>query len=349
MCLGRLVTVVEALVLVVAGVVAGMVSTVVGLASVVSYPALLAIGLPPLSANMTNTVSLLFTGAGAAAGSRPELAGQAGRIRRLAVITALGGGVGAALLLITPSQTFERVAPILIGAASLALLVRPRQDPDARRREPSHRRAGTGPGQPSTGPDHPVAEPGHADAGPDHPGAEPGGDPGAGPGRRNTVPGGRDGGPDPDHGRSQPDGRNPGHGGPQPDGRNPGHGGPRRFARSPSLLAGVFGVAVYVGYFGAAGGILMLALLAAMVSEPLARTNAVKNILGAVANAVAAAAFAVLGHVDWAAVAPLAAGFIIGGWLGPALVRRIPGQVLRILVAVCGLAVAITLGVSAYR
>jgi hypothetical protein len=337
-----LVTVVEALALVVAGVVAGMVSTVVGLASVVSYPALLAIGLPPLSANMTNTVSLLFTGAGAAAGSRPELAGQAGRIRRLAVITALGGGVGAALLLITPSQTFERVAPILIGAASLALLVRPRQDPDARRREPSHGRAGTGPGQPSTGPGHPVAGLGHPDA-------EPGGDPGAGPDRRNTVPGGRDGGPDPDHGRSQPDGRNPGHRGSQPDGRNPGHGEPRRFARSPSLLAGVFGVAVYVGYFGAAGGILMLALLAAMVSEPLARTNAVKNILGAVANAVAAAAFAVLGHVDWAAVAPLAAGFIIGGWLGPALVRRIPGQVLRILVAVCGLAVAVTLGVSAYR
>jgi uncharacterized membrane protein YfcA len=336
-----LVTVVEALALVVAGVVAGMVSTVVGLASVVSYPALLAIGLPPLSANMTNTVSLLFTGAGAAAGSRPELAGQAARIRRLAVITALGGGVGAALLLITPSQTFERVAPILIGAASLALLVRPRQDPDARRREPSHGRAGTGPGQPSTGPGHPGAGPDRSDAGPDYPGA--------GPGRRNTVPGGRDGGPDLDHGRSQPDGRNPGHGGPQPDGRNPGHGRPRRFARSPSLLAGVFGVAVYVGYFGAAGGILMLALLAAMVSEPLARTNAVKNILGAVANAVAAAAFAVLGHVDWAAVAPLAAGFIIGGWLGPALVRRIPGRVLRILVAVCGLAVAVTLGVSAYR
>ena len=156
MCLGRLVTVVEALALVVAGVLAGMVSTVVGLASVVSYPALLAIGLPPLSANMTNTVSLLFTGAGAAVGSRPELTGQAARIRRLAVITALGGGVGAALLLITPSQTFERVAPILIGAASLALLVRPRQDRDSRRREPSHVRGDGGPGRPSTGPGRPA-------------------------------------------------------------------------------------------------------------------------------------------------------------------------------------------------
>src|SRR6266513_5650586 len=128
MCLGRVVTVAEALVLVAAGVVAGVISTVVGLASVVSYPALLTIGLPPLAANMTNTVALLFTGVGAAAGSRPELAGQATRIRRLGTIAAVGGGAGAALLLITPPQTFVRVAPVLIGAASLALLAPSRQD-----------------------------------------------------------------------------------------------------------------------------------------------------------------------------------------------------------------------------
>ncbi|HCU95757.1 MAG TPA: transporter, partial [Actinobacteria bacterium] len=97
------------------GLVAGTVSTVVSLASVVSYPALLAIGLPPLSANMTNTVSLLFTGVGAAAGSRPELAGQGARVRRLGLITALGGAAGATLLLLTPPQTFARAAPILIG------------------------------------------------------------------------------------------------------------------------------------------------------------------------------------------------------------------------------------------
>ena len=118
-------TVTEGLALVAAGVAAGVISTVVGLASVVSYPALLAIGLPPLAANMTNTVSLLFTGVGAAVGSRPELTGQATRIRRLGTIAALGGGAGAALLLVTPSQTFVRLAPVLIGAASLALLPRP--------------------------------------------------------------------------------------------------------------------------------------------------------------------------------------------------------------------------------
>jgi uncharacterized membrane protein YfcA len=276
------VTVAEALALAAAGVAAGVISTVVGLASVVSYPALLAIGLPPLAANMTNTVALLFTGVGAAAGSQPELAGQATRVRHLGTIAALGGGAGAALLLVTPPQTFVRVAPVLIGAASLALLAPSRQDRAPRR--------GTGPGHERH--------------------------------RRGTGPG---------HERHR-------------CGTPPGHEGRRRW-----LLAGVFGVAVYIGYFGAAGGIVMLALLVAMVAEPLARVNAVKNMLGAVANAVAAVAFAVFGHVDWAAVVPLAAGFLIGGWTGPALVRRIPGRVLRIGVAGCGLVVAVRLGVSAYR
>src|SRR5947199_256691 len=70
---------------------------------------------------------------GAAMGSRPELAGQATRVRRLGTIAALGGGAGAALLLITPAQTFVRLAPVLIGAASLALLAPSRQHRAARR------------------------------------------------------------------------------------------------------------------------------------------------------------------------------------------------------------------------
>jgi len=287
------VTVTEGLALVAAGVAAGVISTVVGLASVVSYPALLAIGLPPLAANMTNTVSLLFTGVGAAVGSRPELTGQVTRVRRLGTIAALGGGAGAALLLVTPSQTFVRLAPILIGAASLALLPPSRQDRAARR---------------GAGRDR---EQCHHGAGPDRDGH------GCGAGLdRDERPCGA---------------------------------GPGRDERRPWLLAGVFGVAVYIGYFGAAGGIVMLALLIALVAEPLARVNAVKNMLGAIGNAVAAVAFAVFGHVDWAAVVPLAAGFLVGGWTGPALVRRIPGPVLRIGVAVCGLAVAVKLGISAYR
>ena len=291
MCLGLGVTVTEVLALLAAGAAAGFVSTVVGLASLISYPALLAIGLPPLTANMTNTVALLFTGVGAAAGSRPELAGQGSRIRRLWLVAALGGGAGAALLLVTPAQTFQRIAPILIGAASLLLLVQP----GPRRR-----------------PDGSAPE-----------GSRPEG--------------------------SRPDGSRPDGSG--PDGNRPGLGHSRfsRSGRGSWLVVGVFLVTIYVGYFGAAAGVLMMAVLTATLAEPLARTNALRNVIGAVANGVAAVGFAVFGHVDWAAVPPLAAGFLVGGWTGPALVRRLPGWLLRIVVALLGLAVAVKLALAAYR
>jgi uncharacterized membrane protein YfcA len=105
---------------------------------------------------------------------------------------------------------------------------------------------------------------------------------------------------------------------------------------------------VYIGYFGAAGGILMLAVLTHMFAQSLARTNALKNVITGLANAVAGIGFAIFGPVRWSAALPLAAGFLIGGWLGPAIVRRLPAPALRIVVGVGGLAVAIKLGVSAY-
>ena len=87
----------EVLVLLAAGTLGGIFSTVVSIASLVTYPVLLALGVPALSANMTNTVSLVLTGAGSVAGSRPELTGERGRVLRLGVITALGGAAGAAV------------------------------------------------------------------------------------------------------------------------------------------------------------------------------------------------------------------------------------------------------------
>src|SRR5580704_9260520 len=94
----------EALLLLAAGTAGGIFSTVVAIASLVTYPALLALGVPPLAANMTNTVSLVLTGAGSVASSRPELAGQGRRVLRLGIITALGGAAGAAVLLLTPAS-----------------------------------------------------------------------------------------------------------------------------------------------------------------------------------------------------------------------------------------------------
>ena len=73
-----------------------------------------------------------------------------------------------------------------------------------------------------------------------------------------------------------------------------------------------------------------------------------KNVISSVANAVAAVTFALFGPVDWSAVVPLAAGFLLGGWIGPALVRRLPGDPLRVFIALCGLGVAVKIGIDAY-
>ena len=275
---------VELLALLGVGVLAGIVSTVASLASIVSYPALLALGLPPVSANVTNTVALMFTGLGAAAGSRPELAGQGRRVLRLGLVTAIGGGVGAALLLLTPSRIFEYAAPVLIAAGSLVIL-RPLAPPPAAV--------------------SPAVVPGPA------------------------VP--------------------------PPAAQPPAVPPPETLTREPAdrergwlpRLA-IFAVAVYIGYFGAAGGILLLAVLIRMLQQSLARTNAVKNVVSGLANAVAGIAFAIFGPVRWAAVVPLAAGFLIGGWAGPWLVRRLPARGLRVFVGICGLGLAIRLGASAY-
>jgi uncharacterized membrane protein YfcA len=240
----------DVVLLLVAGVVAGVAGSVAGLASLVSYPALLAVGLPALTANVTNTVALVLYTVSAATFSRQELAGQAGRVRRLALVTVGGGVTGAALLLSTPAEVFELLVPLLIGGAALVLL-----------------------GQ---------------------------------PGITRLAGGMVD-------------------------------------ERSPPLLAGVFAVGLYAGYFGAAAGVVLLALLTVSVAEPLARLVAARNVALGLANAVAAVGFALFGPVRWAAAAPLAAGFLLGGGLGPGLVRRLPGNRLRVAIALLGLGVAVKL------
>lgn len=114
--------------LVAAGIVGGLTGSIAGLASLATYPALLAVGLSPVSANVTNTVALVFTGVGSILGSRPELVGQAPRLRTLAPIAAVGGLIGAALLLSTPAEGFEKLVPWLLGFASLTILI-PRRPP----------------------------------------------------------------------------------------------------------------------------------------------------------------------------------------------------------------------------
>jgi uncharacterized protein len=256
-----------------AGVAAGLSGSVAGLASLFSYPALLAAGLPAVTANVTNTVALTFSSIGSTAGSRPELAGQWPTLRRFAVLTAVGGAAGAGLLLLTPPGAFERIVPFLVGGSSVVLLVRPWI------RRPSPARAGVvaAVGAPAAAePAEPASRPGYA------------------------------------------------------------------------VIAGILAVAVYGGYFGAAAGVLMLALLLVGMPVSLLQANGLKNVLLGVANAVAAVGFAVFAPVDWWAALPLALGLLVGGRLGPVVARRIPATALRMGIALAGMGLAVVLAVDAW-
>lgn len=236
--------------LLLAGVGAGLTGTIAGLASLVSYPALLVAGLPPVAANVSNTVALVFNGAGAALGNRAELTGQWRRARQLGVASVLGGSVGGALLLTTSSEAFAKIVPWLIGLGSVTILL-----------------------------------------------------------RRPLDLGERSGWP---------------------------------------TLVGTFLIGVYGGYFGAAAGVLLLAMLLATTADSLARVSALRNVVLALANGVAAVGFVLFGPVVWWAVAPLGLGFFIGGRLGPIVVRHAPADALRVVIALAGVGLAIYLGIDAY-
>jgi uncharacterized membrane protein YfcA len=242
-----------------AGVLGGLTGSIAGLASVATYPALLLVGLPPVTANVTNTVALVFNGIGSVWGSRPELAGQGAWIKRIAPAAAVGGAVGATLLLSTPAEGFERIVPILLGLASVAILL-----PSASRQE---------------------ARVAHH--------------------QRHTV-------------------------------------------KVRLEVAAIFLICIYGGYFGAAAGVLLLALLLRAGGATLAHANAGKNVILGVANGVAALIFAFFAPVNWPAVLAVGIGCLVGSRLGPIVVRHAPTTPLRIVIGAAGVALAVKLGIDAY-
>jgi uncharacterized membrane protein YfcA len=239
-----------------AGIAAGIIGSTAGLASLVSYPALLLVGLPPVTANVTNTVGLIGSSIGSVAGSRRELTGLGPLIMRRLPVAVVGGGIGAALLLLSPPGSFAVVVPYLVAAASVLLLL----SPLVRRISASRQRSGA----------------------------------------------------------VQTDG-------------------------GPAVIAGIFGCCVYGGYFGAAAGVMLLALLLAGTDRTLPVANAIKNLLLGAANATAAVAFTLTGEVAWAAVPPLLLGCMIGGRIGPGVVRVVPPTVMRWVIGIAGLGLSVRL------
>jgi uncharacterized membrane protein YfcA len=116
----------DALLVLVGGLVAGTANTVAGGGSLLSFPLLVALGLPPLAANVTNTVGIVPAALGGLAGFQQELRGQRSRVLTLLPVCVVGAVAGAALLLTTPAHAFNRIVPVLILVACAILLLQAR-------------------------------------------------------------------------------------------------------------------------------------------------------------------------------------------------------------------------------
>jgi uncharacterized protein len=109
-----------------AGLAAGTINTVVGSGTLITFPVLLAFGIAPVTANVSNTIGLVPGSASGAIGYRRELSGQWGRVLRLGTMSVLGGVTGAVLLLVLPAAAFTAIVPVFIAIALVLAVLQPR-------------------------------------------------------------------------------------------------------------------------------------------------------------------------------------------------------------------------------
>ncbi|GAF38881.1 integral membrane protein [Agrilactobacillus composti DSM 18527 = JCM 14202] len=250
--------------LVSAGLVGGLLQSTAGLASLATYPALLAAGLPPVIANVTNTTGLIFSGFSSILSSTKELKHHGKQIAVLVILALVGSIGGSALLLIAPATSFEKAVPFFILAAGILLLVSGRRPNTAKNTAPTN-----------------TSEP-----------------------RSKLV----------------------------------------------AILSGlgILFVGAYTGYFGAAAGVISLALLSLVTTEQFLVVNAMKNVIAFTGNFVATVIFIFRAHIEWLYVLPLGIGLFIGGYLGPIIVRHVNVALLRLLIALAAFGLASYLFVTAY-
>lgn len=242
---------VEGVLIALAGVAAGTINTVVGSGTLITFPTLLAFGVPPVTANVSNTVGLVPGSMSGVFGYRRELVGQGARVLRLGSASLLGGVVGALLLLWLPSSAFDTIVPVLIALGVVLVVLGPRIQRSVAARAES----------------------------------------------RGGIP---------DHGVWW-------------------------------VWPAVAGAGVYGGYFGAAQGVLLMAILGIGVVDSIQRHTATKNLLALIVNAVAALVFIAVADVDWVVAGLIALGSVVGGQIGAGVGRRLPPALLRAVIAAVGI------------
>lgn len=232
----------EWLAILAAGVAAGGINALVGSGTLVTFSTLVALGVPPLTANVTNTVGLVAGSVASSVGYRAELSTQRARMVRFVPASLLGGLTGALLLLVLPESAFDAIVPALVGLGVVLVAIQPWL---AKRLAVEHDTYALG---------------------------------------------------------------------------------------GPVAWVAVYLIGIYGGYFGAAQGVLLIAALGALVDAHLQRVNALKNVLAAVVNAVAAVVFILLADIDWAIAIVLMVGATAGGYFGAHFGRRLPATALRAFV-----------------
>lgn len=253
------------LVLFVAAFLAGAINSVAGGGTLLTFPSLLAFGVPPIAANATSTLALVPGSFSAFWRYRGDLAGSSRTLLVFAVPSLIGGVLGAFAVDRVGDATFARLVPWLIfGATALFVLQAPIRAWMLRRMDAPHAP--------------------HA-AGEQHaPGVN-----------RSTV----------------------------------------------AVMAFQLAVATYGGFFGAGMGILMLAALGLLGLESIHRMNGVKNFAAVCINGVAALTFVALGRVRWPLALLMAAGAVLGGWIGAGAAKKLGEKRVRAVVVVIGVGIGI--------
>ncbi|OHV05260.1 hypothetical protein C1Y40_02979 [Mycobacterium talmoniae] len=247
----------QLLLIMLAGVGAGAINSLVGSGTLITFPTLVTLGFPPLTATISNSIGLVAGGVSGTWAYRRELRGQWRRLRWQIPGSLLGAVCGAYLLLHLPEKVFNRVVPVLLVLALVLVVAGPRIQALAQRRA-------------------------------------------------------------------------------EAAGRSVDHLSRRRLV---ALVAGTFAVGVYGGYFAAAQGILLIGVMGVLLPESMQRMNAAKNLLALVVNVVAALAYTLVAfdRISWVAAGLIAAGSLVGGFLGAHYGRRLSPTALRIVIVVVGL------------
>lgn len=239
----------------VGGIIGGIISSIAGGASIVSYPVLLLSGVKPISANITNHGALIFDYIGAIVSSLKELKGHWKITIFYAINSSIGAIAGTYLLLAFPAKIFERVVPILLMVSGCLFIFGKKEVKKVENKK-----------------------------------------------------------------------------------------------QLPNLLIAIIMILMgcYTGYFGGANGVIVLAALQYMTTEDFLTNNAIKNVICGCGNLIAFAIFVFRSQIYWEQGIVLAIGMLIGGYLGPKMLRHTSIRLVKILVGSLAFIQAIYFFISAY-